>query len=62
LKIERMSVPVFAGGEDLAKELSRARLKLTAMEMLISNYEKEMGVDIIKKSGTIWKKISRIGG
>ena len=38
--------------EDIVKELAMARLKLTAMEMLIKNYEKEMGVDIIKKSGS----------
>lgn len=38
--------------EELVKELAMARLKLTAMEMMISNYEKETGVDLIKKSGT----------
>ena len=38
--------------EDLVKELALARLKLTAMEMMIKNYEKETGVDIIKKSGS----------
>ena len=38
--------------ETLAEELALVRLKLTAMEMMIKNYEKETGVDIIKKSGT----------
>lgn len=38
--------------EHLAEELALVRLKLTAMEMMIKNYEKETGVDIIKKSGT----------
>lgn len=36
----------------LANELAYARLKITALELLISNAEQEMGVDIRKKSGT----------
>ena len=45
-------LPISDSKEDLAKELARTRLKLTAMEMMISNYEKETGVDLIKKSGS----------
>lgn len=37
---------------DLEKELAYARLKITALELLIHNAEREMGVDIRKKSGT----------
>lgn len=37
---------------ELAKELAYAKLKITALELLISNAEREMGVDIVKKSGT----------
>ncbi|MEQ7798162.1 transposase [Pedobacter sp. ASV1-7] len=36
----------------LANELAYAKLKITALELLISNAEREMGVDIRKKSGT----------
>jgi transposase-like protein len=36
----------------LAKELAYAKLKITALELLISNAEREMGVDIVKKPGT----------
>jgi transposase-like protein len=36
----------------LAEELAMARLKITALEMLIRNAEREMGTDIIKKPGT----------
>ena len=48
-------VETYSGGdstEEIAKELAITRLKLHAMEMIISNYEKETGVDIIKKSGS----------
>lgn len=37
---------------DLEKELAYAKLKITALEMLISNAEREMGVDIRKKPGS----------
>lgn len=37
---------------ELEKELAMARLKITALEMLIRNAEREMGTDIIKKPGT----------
>lgn len=45
-------ISVTDSNEFLAKELALTRLKLTAMEMMIKNYEKETGVDIIKKSGS----------
>jgi len=38
--------------DQLAKELAAARLKITALELLLSNAEREMGVDILKKPGT----------
>lgn len=38
--------------DQLAKELASARLKITALELLLSNAEREMGVDILKKPGT----------
>jgi len=37
---------------NLENELAYAKLKITALELLISNAEREMGVDIRKKSGT----------
>lgn len=37
---------------EMVKELATARLKITALELLLSNAEREMGVDIIKKPGT----------
>src|SRR5688572_32791241 len=37
---------------ELARQLKQANLRVTALEMLIQNAEKELGVDIIKKSGT----------
>ncbi|ADY50892.1 hypothetical protein Pedsa_3733 [Pseudopedobacter saltans DSM 12145] len=36
----------------LEEELALAKLKITALEMLIRNAEREMGVDIVKKPGT----------
>lgn len=38
--------------DQMAKELAAARLKITALELLLSNAEREMGVDILKKPGT----------
>jgi hypothetical protein len=37
---------------DVHKQLKQANLRITALEMIIKNAEKELGVDIIKKSGT----------
>ncbi|MDB5020865.1 MAG: hypothetical protein JWQ28_1992 [Pedobacter sp.] len=37
---------------ELEKELAYANLKITAFEILISNAEREMGVDIRKKGGS----------
>jgi len=45
------SVPLPAP-DQLVKELADARLKITALELLLSNAEREMGVDILKKPGT----------
>jgi len=36
----------------LEKELKEAQLKITALEMLIKNAGKELGIDIVKKLGT----------
>jgi transposase-like protein len=38
--------------EELEQELAYANLKITAFEILISNAEREMGVDIRKKAGS----------
>jgi len=45
------SIPLPAP-DQLVKELAAARLKITALELLLSNAEREMGVDILKKPGT----------
>ena len=37
---------------DFDKELSVARLKIAALEMMIQIAEQELGIDIRKKSGT----------
>jgi len=37
---------------ELARQLAEAKLKITALELLLSNAEQELGVDIVKKSGT----------
>ena len=34
------------------QELAMAKLKITALEMLIRNAERELGVDLVKKHGT----------
>jgi transposase-like protein len=36
----------------LTDQLKQANLRITALEMLIKNAEKELGVDLVKKSGT----------
>ena len=36
----------------IAKQLAEANLKIAALEMLIENAGKELGVDIVKKPGT----------
>ena len=38
--------------KQLAAELKQANLKITALEMLIETARKELGIDIVKKSGT----------
>ena len=46
--------PVTASDDVLAltDQLRQANLRITALEMLIQNAEKELGVDLIKKPGT----------
>ncbi len=36
----------------VSKQLTEANLKITALEMLIQNASKELGVDLVKKHGT----------
>jgi transposase-like protein len=38
--------------KDKDKQLQEAHLKIAALEMLIANAKKELGIDLIKKSGT----------
>ena len=46
------SITVMAAGSgQMAEELAKAHLRITALEMLIENAEKELGIDIKKKSG-----------
>jgi transposase-like protein len=46
--------PAINAPEDKAvsKQLAEANLKITALEMLIQNASKELGVDLVKKHGT----------
>ena len=45
--------PVTERNEDTGSSDEQAlRLKITALEMLIQNAEKEFGIEIVKKSGT----------
>lgn len=37
---------------ELVRQLAEAKLKITALELLLSNAEQEMGVNIVKKPGT----------
>lgn len=48
------STAVIDTAEDKAvfKQLAEANLKITALEMLIQNASKELGVDLVKKLGT----------
>lgn len=52
LGVEKPSAIASADTTDLANELAYAKLKITALELLISNAEREMGVDIRKKPGS----------
>lgn len=45
-------IPALSNDSKLARELAEAKLKITALELLLSNAEREMGVNILKKSGT----------
>lgn len=44
-------------GKAVHKALEEANLKITGLEMLIENAQKELGIDIVKKYGTkqSWK-------
>lgn len=46
---EQTSVPIQSNTD---KALKEANLKITALEMLIENAGKELGVDLVKKFGT----------
>jgi transposase-like protein len=47
------TAPVNKGYDaDLEQQLKQANLRITALEMLIKNAEQELGIDIVKKSGT----------
>lgn len=52
LGVEKPSDVDNQGRLSIENELAYAKLKITALELLISNAEREMGVDIRKKSGT----------
>jgi transposase-like protein len=43
---------VISEDKTTAKQLAEANLKIAALEMLIENAGKELGVDIVKKPGT----------
>jgi transposase-like protein len=44
--------PTSKESKDKDKQLQEAHLKIAALEMLIANAKKELGIDLIKKSGT----------
>lgn len=51
--VEIQSSPEKISSEpELLHQLAEAKLKITALELLLSNAEREMGVSIIKKPGT----------
>ena len=47
-----LNTAVEATEKQLSLQLKEAHLKIAALEMLIQNAQKELGVDIIKKPGT----------
>jgi hypothetical protein len=51
-KVDNEAVESNSDTLGLAMQLKQANLRITALEMLIQNAERELGVDIIKKSGT----------
>lgn len=46
------SVPEGLNAKELSEQLKQANLKIAGLEMLIETAQKELGIDIIKKSGT----------
>ena len=49
---EQPLIPPAAEAPGSSEALKEAQLRIMALELLIKNAEKELGVDIIKKSGT----------
>lgn len=47
-----LSQPQSDNHKQLSRQLTEANLKIAGLEILIENAQKELGVDIIKKSGT----------
>lgn len=45
------SVQASTANSEVEEQLKDAQLRITALEMLIKNAEKELGVDIVKKLG-----------
>jgi transposase-like protein len=52
--LERPIKAAAGSAADRAKdqELEQARLKIAALELLLANAKKELGIDLVKKSGT----------
>ncbi|OIQ67805.1 hypothetical protein GALL_506150 [mine drainage metagenome] len=46
------AISIGTNDSDLLKQLNEANLKIVGLEMLIEIAQKELGIDIIKKSGT----------
>lgn len=51
-KVEEPTVSSDLEKKQLLKQLKDANLKVTGLEILIETAQKEMGIDIVKKSGT----------
>jgi transposase-like protein len=51
--VDNTPAPVTADNKtEVQQQLQQANLRITALEMLIQNAEKEFGIDIAKKPGT----------
>lgn len=51
-KISEVKVVDNESNKELSKELKEAHLQVMALQMLIENASKELGVDLVKKFGT----------
>jgi len=51
-KVEQPGVSTDPEKKQLLKQLKDANLKVAGLEMLIESAQKELGIDIVKKSGT----------